>query len=349
MKPTKMDLNNKRIIISKPTRIGDVTCCLPIVTVIKERYPNCHIIFLGQEYTRQLLEIYNGIDEFIDYKKLVDSEESETAKNLAKYKADIIIHTLPDVRLLKAAKKARIPIRIATASKIISWRTCNRLVLIKRSLWKLHESQFDMMFLKALGFKKHYSKNEIIQQRDYKPPKQDALCLALLHKNKFNLIIHPRGMTPVMLWPIDFFVQIIQIIPKSNCKIFITGSESDGLIISNLITHFSSEDVVDLCGKTSLNDLIQLISHADGLIAGSTGPLHLAANFGIHALGIYPPIQPRHPERWGPIGEKAETLCVQKKCDNCRNSSTCACLSLITPQQVLNTISKWFTGFGTNL
>ena len=107
--------------------------------------------------------------------------------------------------------------------------------------------------------------------------------------------------------------------------------------------------MVDLCGKTSLNDLIQLISHADGLIAGSTGPLHLAANFGIHALGIYPPIQPRHPERWGPIGEKAETLCVQKKCDNCRNASTCACLSLITPQQVLNTISKWFTGFGTNL
>ena len=64
----KIDLNNKRIIISEPTRIGDVACCLPIVTVIKERYPNCHIIFLGQEYTRQFLEIYNGIDEFIDYK-----------------------------------------------------------------------------------------------------------------------------------------------------------------------------------------------------------------------------------------------------------------------------------------
>ena len=44
----KIDLNNKRIIISKPTRIGDVACCLPIVTVIKEWYPNCHIIFLAK-------------------------------------------------------------------------------------------------------------------------------------------------------------------------------------------------------------------------------------------------------------------------------------------------------------
>jgi len=336
-----MDLNYKRIIICEPSRIGDVTCCLPMVTVIKKQYPKCHITFLGDEYTRPLISIYNGIDDFIDYKKLVDTDESMIANTLAGYRADIIIHALPVTILLKAAKKARIPIRIATASKIIPWLTCNRLVFVKRKLWNLHESQYDMMLLKALGFKKHYSLQEIIDLRDYKPLQNDAPCLTLLDKNKFNLIIHPRGMTPVMLWPIKFFTQLIQSIPKSKFKIFITGSEADGLIFANLIASFSEKEVVDLCGKTTLNHLIQFIGHADGLIAGSTGPLHLAANLGIHALGIYPPIRPRHPKRWGPLGAKSKTLCAQKKCNMCRHSNHCACLSLITPQDVLDTIFQW--------
>ena len=336
-----MDLSNKRIIICKQTRIGDVMCCLPLVTVLKNRYPNFQILFLGQEYTRPLIETYNGIDEFIDYGKVIQGTVEESAINLASYKADIIVHTLPDKMLLQVAKKALIPLRIATASKFISWQTCNRLVLIRRRLGNLHESQYDMMFASALGFEKHYSLTEIIKLRNYKPSIHDAPCLALLDKNKFNLIIHMKGMTPVMLWPINSYVELIQILPKERFKIFLTGTEAERELIERHTSHFDKADVVNLCGKTTLTDLMQLIGNANGLIAGSTGPLHLAANFGIYALGIYPPIKPRHPARWGPIGTKSETLCAQRKCDRCRHCTQCECIAEITPQQVYQVISKW--------
>ena len=47
--------------------------------------------------------------------------------------------------------------------------------------------------------------------------------------------------------------------------------------------------VTDLTGQLSLSQLVELIAHCDGLVAASTGPLHLAAAFGIRAVGLYAP------------------------------------------------------------
>lgn len=64
----------------------------------------------------------------------------------------------------------------------------------------------------------------------------------------------------------------------------------------------------------NLKQFISFIAAADGLIAASTGPLHIAAALGKVALGIYPPIKPMHPPgRWAPLGKNASYLVLEKK------------------------------------
>jgi ADP-heptose:LPS heptosyltransferase len=58
----------------------------------------------------------------------------------------------------------------------------------------------------------------------------------------------------------------------------------------------------------SLEDFIRLIPCADGMLACSTGPLHVAAACGIRVLGLYPGARPKHPGRWGPVGIKTEVI-----------------------------------------
>ena len=76
------------------------------------------------------------------------------------------------------------------------------------------------------------------------------------------------------------------------------------------------------------------INQADGIVAASTGPLHIAAALGKFAVGIYPPIKPMHPGRWAPIGEKATFLVEDKKCSICRKSGSCECMENISPDAV---------------
>ena len=45
----------KKIIISRTDRIGDVVLTLPMAGIIKSKYPNCKILFLGKTYTEPII------------------------------------------------------------------------------------------------------------------------------------------------------------------------------------------------------------------------------------------------------------------------------------------------------
>jgi len=59
-------------------------------------------------------------------------------------------------------------------------------------------------------------------------------------------------------------------------------------------------------------EFVSFIAHADGMIAASTGPLHIAAAMNKIALGIYAPMRPIFPTRWAPLGKMLVTLCLTK-------------------------------------
>ena len=88
---------------------------------------------------------------------------------------------------------------------------------------------------------------------------------------------------------------------------------------------------------------LAFIAAADGLVAGSTGPLHLAAALGRHALGLYPPIRPMHPGRWAPLGPHADYLVFDKpNCADCRaQPAACACIKALAPALVAARVLSW--------
>lgn len=339
-----MNLKHKRIIINKINQIGDVTFSLPLASELKRIEPTCTIIFLACAYTKALLDQYADVDEFADWEAMSKNGLDAAIKNMKALKADIIIHIVPPSRFYRAtydvAKKAKIPIRIGTIGKLYSWLTCNRFVYIPRSRLPYHETQMDMLFLKKLGGKSYYSFSDIIQLRSYKPFQKTEQCLTLLHSKKFNLILHPKTRGEHIEWPLNHFAQLIKLLPSEQFEIFITGNAKEGdQVRDTIITPFSH--VHDLCGKLSLAELLAFITNANGMICASTGPVHLAANLGIFTLGLYAPIKPLDASRWGPVGAKAEVLCVEKNCEDCRFACACHCIAEITPQQVQTVVLRW--------
>lgn len=315
----------ERIIISRTDSIGDVILTLPMATLLKQLLPGCTVIFLGSSYTKDIVACCPDVDEFYDWK----------TADLADIKADTIIHVLPRPELAKAARRAKIQNRVGTTNRLYHWWTCNWLIKLSRKNSDLHEAQLNLKLLGFMeGVKKEYSLPEVVGLMNFKSAKASCDAVQYIDNQKFNLILHPKSKGSAREWGLDNFKRLIEILPADSFKIFICGTENEGAMVRDALLLTPRENTVDLTGKLSLADYIAFIDHCDGLVAASTGPLHIAAALGKHALGLYPPIRPMHPGRWACIGKNAKVFVTDRQCDECRKTQDCRCMRMIEPEML---------------
>jgi ADP-heptose:LPS heptosyltransferase len=99
--------------------------------------------------------------------------------------------------------------------------------------------------------------------------------------------------------------------------------------------------VIDTIGVFTLDKFIDFLSSIDVFFAASTGPLHVSAALGTITIGLFPPIRPIFPSRWGTLGSKASYLVDgSETCTDCRNTKICKCVNRITPQTVQKKIES---------
>jgi heptosyltransferase-3 len=164
----------------------------------------------------------------------------------------------------------------------------------------------------------------------------------LLSRDQFNLIIHPKSKGSAKEWGLENFNNLINVLPPQDFRIFITGLKDEGELIQREAPElFDHPHVTNLTGQLNLEEMISFVGAADGLLACSTGVLHLAAALGKYALGIYAPIKPVHPGRWKPIGPFAAHLVLDKNCNKCGRDPYCECIRSISVDQVRNKLFEF--------
>ena len=321
------------IILSRTDAIGDTVLTLPMAGVLRSLYPDCRILFLGRSYTEAVVAACRHIDAFLNWDEWKALPPAEAARAMAATGADTIIHVFPDKRIASLAKRAGLAQRIATTNRPYHWLTCNRLVRLSRKNSDLHEAQLNLRLLVPLGARQLYSLDEIggLYGLSRLPPLPESVA-ALPDPDRFNLVLHPKSRGSAREWGLENFAELIRLLPQDRFKVFISGTAAEGALMESLFSEFPF--VTDLTGRLSLGELISFISKMDGLVAASTGPLHLAAALGIHALGKYPPIRPMHPGRWGPVGPRAKFFVKNPGCEACRKTADCTCIRGIPPKEI---------------
>jgi len=341
-KRKKINKRDSRIIISRSDNIGDVVLALPMAGAIKKAIPGAYIIFLGKAYTRDIIEMSEHINEFVDWDTIKELELPAQVQAFKNLNADYIVHAFPVRQIAMLAKKAGIRKRIGTSGRVYHLKYCNKIIFLTRRRSKLHESQLNIKLLRAFGIKRPFALPEIIKNYGINPPNTlPGKYRNMIDNTRFNLILHPKSKGSAREWGVDNYAELIDILPADKFKIFISGTEAENDEIQNEIISKHPE-VTDLSGKLSLLEFISFIANADGLVACSTGPLHIAAALGKFAIGIYPPIRPMHPGRWAPVGVNAAFLVQNKKCNKCRINKQCDCIQGITPEMVKNKLMELF-------
>jgi ADP-heptose:LPS heptosyltransferase len=328
----------KRIILSRTDSIGDVVLTLPLAGALKKQLPECHVIFLGRDYTREVVALSTFVDQFISWDDISSESLKDQVDAFRELNADTIVHVFPGKDIARLAAKAGIPNRVGTTGRIYHYLYCNKLVAFSRRKSNLHEAQLNFRLMKPILGEDIPDLNKISTLYGFHVSgRLEKEFITLIDKDKFNLILHPKSKGSAREWPLDEYAALIRDLPKDRFNIFISGTSAE----KELLRPFLEEQrhkITDLTGAMNLKQFIQFIAVADGLVAASTGPLHIAAALGKLAAGIYPPIKPMDPGRWAPIGKHAHYFVADKSCEDCRKSGDCVCMTLVKAKNVAELI-----------
>lgn len=118
--------------------------------------------------------------------------------------------------------------------------------------------------------------------------KKDHTLLTLpFNKSRYgkNIVVFPGAGDPSRQWSPASFASVINRIKKPNTNFIIAGGDEDKPLASK-ITSLVSGPIIDLTGKTTLIELIDLIGTCELLISNETSAIHIAAATGARAICI---------------------------------------------------------------
>ena len=331
-----MKKSPERIIISRTDNLGDVILTLPLAAAIKNIYPDVKIIFLGKAYTRPIINLCEAVDEFADWSEIEKMNSAEALKYFQNLHADAIIHVFPKREISKLAYKAGIPMRIGTSNRIHHWLYCNIKVNLSRKNSELHEAQLNLKLIEFLGGKPLYSLQEIPLLYHFK---KDLLKDYKVGE-KFKLILHPGTKGSAREWGIANFTELAGLLNPNKFQIYLSGTSEEGDRFRNNFAGLGH--VTDVTGKFNIAEFTTFILSCDGIVAASTGPLHIAAAAEKVAIGLYAPMRPIFPRRWSPLGIRASYHVLPEDCVKCKKSKICPCIQSISPEEVHQNIKKCY-------
>ena len=333
----KFNAAQYHFLISRTDSIGDVVLTLPMTAWLKNQFPNCRISFLCRAYTAPIVRNYSCIDTVLELDDFASKAENDKIQFIKKFQFDCIIHVFPNKAIARLTKKAAIPIRIGTSHRTFHWFTCTEKPSFTRKNSLLHEAQLNFELLRPLGLKRIPSWEEINELTRYFNVKETKLPANLSAKLSEQLIcLHPKSQGSAKEWPMSNYISLAKMLVEKNFVVCFTGTEKEGILFREQLPNH--ERIIDTTGQLTIEQLFWLINISKGLVACSTGPLHIAGLLNKKTVGLFSPKKPIHPGRWKPLGNHSITLVFDETCEACHAKKPCDCIEKITPENVFSAL-----------
>ena len=109
------------------------------------------------------------------------------------------------------------------------------------------------------------------------------------------VVVHPGVSVPARAWPPERHAEVVGLLAERGWAVVVTGGPAERDLTARVTGR-----LVDLGGRTSLAETAAVLAGARALVAGNTGPAHLAAAVGTPVVSLFAPVVPA--ARWAPYG-----------------------------------------------
>ena len=141
-------------------------------------------------------------------------------------------------------------------------------------------------------------------------------------------------------WPAEYFAEIARTKLAQGWQVWLFGSGKD-IAITAQVRAIAGVECVDLAGRTTLAEAIDLLSLADRVVTNDSGLMHVAAALGRRLIAIYGSSDPGFTP---PLGTQAKAEWLGLSCSPCFQRECplghLRCLRDLKPEQVLRVMDE---------
>ena len=330
---------SKKILIISPSWIGDCVMTQPLYRRLHELHPQCTIDVFAPKWSMAVFERMPEVHEVLEnpfgHGALALKQRWQVGKALGKRGYDQVI-------VLPGSLKSAL---IAWASGI-KQRTGyvgeSRYGLLN-DIRKLDKAKLPLMVDRYTALA-HPSQADFNGHSDnpafsIQPASQQAALAAHQLNTQQPIMAFCAGAEygPAKRWPPQYFAELARRYAAQGWQIWLFGSQKD-FDIAQQIQQLSGDVCVNLCGKTTLSEAIDLLACANTVICNDSGLMHLAAALERQLIAIYGSSSPDHTP---PLSPQAHIISLHLECSPCFKRECplghTQCLHNITPQMVWDT------------
>jgi heptosyltransferase-1 len=306
-----------RILLIKLSSLGDVIHTLPTLEALRSLYPQGHITWLVEDTNAPVLAGHPALDEVWPVARprlgkgrfLENLQQAiRVARRLREEPFDLVID-------LQGLLKSAFWVALARGKRKLGYdrtREFSYLALTDRLAPFDPEAHAVWRYLnlaRHLGAPATPPRFRIgITQPD------ELRHLAPLKPGQPLAVLHPGARWPTKLWPAAHWARLAEWLARDRgFQVVITGSSGDQELAREIVA-LAEVPVLNLAGRTSLEELAALLQKAQVAVTTDTGPMHLACALGTPVVALFGPTAPW---RTGPFGEGHAVVRLKIPCSPC--------------------------------
>jgi lipopolysaccharide heptosyltransferase II len=324
--------NINKILIIRTGAIGDIVHTTALVHAIKKLHPNIKIHYLSAPLVEFMLSSDPDIEKVISINpkfQLFSQYTLNLAKDLQKEEYDLAINLQPSLKI-------RTLLFLANIKKEIIYKKEFKYHAVT-NFFRTGLKVFPELKEEKENYKIYLSQNAIENAEN----KLQNFKRPFFVFNAGGMFSKRQGRT----YPIDKWLELgNEIQEKYNGTIILNGAKEDKEFLQPLENIKNS---VNFIGELSLENSCAIISQADYMISGDSGPLHIANALGIKCIGIYGSMPQKRSGCYkngiNIISKKSCSPCNRRKCKFLKKTKKiyAPCMEEISTIEILNAIEQF--------
>lgn len=327
----------QRILLIKPSAIGDVVHTLPVWNLLRKHWPGATISWLVTPGCAGLLDGLSGLNVIrFERGRLASAWRSGSAAKellgLGKWLRDMRFDLVIDLQGLFRSGwmtwQTRAPVRIGFKNaREFAWAFYTHRVPVETT--EQHATNRYLKVLAALGVP-----TSPIEYPFALDDRDRAHVERLLPAGAKYAVLLPGTNWATKRWPVEKFARLVAPLrQRFGLEVAVAG----GPDVEELAVRIP--EARNLVGQTNLRQLVALLDRADLVVANDSGPMHIAAALGRPLVTLY---GPTNPVRTGPYGRDDSVLRLDIPCSPCysRRCSHQSCLRWLEIEPVLELAEK---------
>lgn len=298
-----------RFLISRLSSLGDVACTLPVAGTLKAEFPDCEIVWVVDGRFSGVVECCEAVDQVIVARPGFHPKTWPTIEGNFDAALD-----------MQGLLKSAIPIARAKSRLKLGYHWQREGAWLFTSPVTPDPTSFHIVdqyvdVARAAAEQLERTKNE-----KRKTMGDDASSyrfhLAPLSEDvqKVQNLLQEAGVVGSFVainagagwatkrWPAASFAAVIDALANQGVASVLLGGKADAdREAANAVQSASQSQPIDLLGKTTVRELIALLSLAEAHLGGDTGSTHLMAALGRPAVGLYSITRPQRSCPYGQV------------------------------------------------